>query len=1752
MEHLPGYQLRQRLHVGSRFTTWRAERESDRASVILKAPHGSLVPRDIARLRHEFTVSSKLDVVGVVRAQGLEQTTEHGVVLVTEDFGGLSLRDYQAGKPLESALVVSIAIQVAKLLGEVHARGVVHKDIKPASLIIHPGTHDVRLTDFGISSELPREDSRQPSTRRLEGTLAYIAPEQTGRINRPVDARSDLYSLGATLFELLTGRPPFEATDPVEQVHAHIARPPERVDVLEPSVPGSVANVVEKLLSKAAEDRYQSAYGLLHDLERCRTSRTEFPLGERDVGGVLRLPEGLVGRDAERQQLLDSVSRVLEGGLEALMISGPPGIGKSALVAELEHSLAAQRGVLVTGKFEQFQQGLPYSGLVGALAQLAQRLLTGAEAEVLRWRKRLLAAVSQNSGVIVDLIPEFGPLLGANQPSPELGPAEADIRTRVVLRAFLRSLCTADHPVILFLDDLQWADEASLDALKLLLSDHDLGYLLVVGAYREGSVDDSHPLRGALAGLERGGARVKSLALDALQAAHIAQLLAPALDRPPDEVAELAQLVFTKTDGNPFFVRQFISELYRRGIIDFEAASGSWRWNLRSADAQRHTDNVVDLLSARLNKLPAATVEVLAAAGCLGATFPLDLVSRVVRRPAEVVAADIAVAVREELLTPLSPDWKYADLFAESDVQFAFGHDRIQQAAVATVAEGARIEIHLAAGRFLRDANAGVFSFVEHLNTAQNHLERCEQIELAEFNLRAARRALQASAAGPALEFARKGLRLLEADAATSEQSIANALRGAEVEALFRTGALTEMDELVDRLLAQGLPVLDQVALLEMRIASCVSRVDYAGSLEAGFQALELLGEQLPRSPGKLDVMAGLLRTKFALRNEDPARLDRLPELSDPNTRAAMRVMRLMTSAAFFAAPDLFPLIVFRLVRMSIAQGVCPSSAYGFAAYGLLLVAALKDYTGGLAWGDLAVRTVERLDANQLAGPVHLLHQIFIRHWTHPVKDCVGPLEDSAHTALGAGDLEYYSYNLYWNLNHRLWTGESLQAVEEDLARWWSGTRKYKQDKGMLLLHQRHLLDVLRSGPHSPLPDDVSDERLLQRWTDAKDSHGVPAANGYMAMCCFFYGNMDEAARLFSTCNEEWGESLVGLSMLVVFRFYQGLAILGSREPDTRKARAIAKQMHGWAKHCAANAEHRACLLDAEIGRVGARPLDEVLRSYERAVALASRAGYVNDEALANERLGRFLGPRNPTAGRAHLLEARRLYAIWGATAVVARLDAEFPDLCVGRLSEDGSLLEIGKREPTGVDRIDLAQIIKANRTLAEALVLEKVLSTLLQLTMQNAGAQRGVLLLKHDEGVRVEAQARAGDHPVVEPAELEGADLPRTMINYVLRTGDQVVLGDAHRDGVHRDDPYIRGAGVRSVLCSPLQHRGELLGIVYLENNLVPDAFTPGRLETVKLIAGQAGISIRNAQLLARLEGSLAEQVALTTAHSRFVPHQFLQSLNRDRITEVQLGDQVSKEMSIFFSDIRGFTTIVESMASGQALLDFINTYLSHAEPPLLENNGFIDSYSGDGIMALFEDPDSAIQGAIGMQRTLDRYNAARVAAGEEVVATGIGVSTGMITMGTIGGFERIKCGVIGDSVNTSARVESLTKTYGVRVLITEHTLNRVVDRSPFTFRHVDKSRVVGKVEPVTLYQVVDAETEAVRARLIPQLHDYEEALEHYYNRAFGTALGMFNEFLAYAPDDVTAGIFAGRCRRWLREGVPDDWDGVEQSRSK
>jgi predicted ATPase/signal transduction histidine kinase len=1428
-------------------------RDADGLPLILKTPVASSPgPGERERYRREFGILQRLrDVRGVPRVHACEQLHERPVLLL-EEIAGEPLSKL-TGRPFEVVRALDLAISLASTLAELHRRAVIHKNIKPSNIIVMP-SGETRLIDFSTASLQLVEHVEAMQAPLSEGTLAYMSPEQTGRMNRSVDYRTDLYSLGLTLYELLTGSRPFHGRDALEWCHAHMALVPQPPSARVPELPPVLSAIVLKLLAKAADERYQSAEGLRLDLERCREGlsrgvREDFLPGMHDIPTRFQLPQRLYGRDTPAAALLQGFARVTQGSRpELILVRGYSGIGKSAVVHELHKPVVRQRGLFLSGKFDQLQQAIPHATLAQALRGLTKQLLGGTDEELARWREHLLQAWAGQGQVLVDVVPQLELIVGKQPPVQELPPAEAQHRFNRVFRGLLGVFATPEHPLVLFLDDLQWADLASLQLLQHLLTHPETPPVLLIGAYRDNEVSPSHPLALVLAELRKAGARMTDLQIEPLSLEHIQSLVADTLPGAGGAiVGPLAALAREKTGGNPFFLLQFLRTLNQDGLLA-RTAEGSWRWDVEGVRAKGYSDNIVDFMVDKLRQLPAGTQHLLRLAACVGSAFSLRILLLISsKEDVAEVEQDLAAALQEGLLARTAPE------------QYRFLHDRIQQAALALIPEEERKAVHLRIGQLLlaslspQEVQESLFEVVSQLNAGAELLtQREERLRVARLNADAGSRAQASTAFRSAITYYATGFQLLPDDPWETAPELAFKLRLEQASCESMSGNAAEARRLVEELRPRARTRMDTAAIYRLKNDLHLSAGEVQAALDSLLEGLALLGMPMSPHPSWEQVVAANEEVWTLLGKRSIESLIELPRLADPDMEAVMNLLTALYAPAFNTDNNLLILHLCRLVSLSLRHGNAAASVYGYSTYGLVLGPAFKRYREGYAFGQLACELVERYNLAPLRAQA-LYGMETLTSWTRPLSGALELVRRGFHLALQTSDFQIACYCCNHIVTDRLSLGHDLEEVyQESVARLdFVSKTGFADIRDIVHFTQRYVQQLRGLTPsfHSLSGEDFSEESFEAGLTPER-----------MAILRCWYWIIKMQSRFMCGAYEEAreaGDKAADLSWaslghiqlldLHLFRALSLAACFGRMTPEARDSALVAirghqQQLAEWASYCPENFRAPERLAFAELARLTDRE-SEALRAYEEAVRAARQQGLLQYVALASELAARFWFERQvPTLAEAYAHKAREAWLRWGARGKVQQMEAEWPDLAPATVASD-----------TDSTSIDALTLVKAQQAISGEIVLEQLAATLLRVAIENAGAQRGALLLPYGEQLSVVAVS--GTAPEGAAADLEKAHLPWSLVSYVRRTREHVLVDDASQPHPFSSDAWLARGQVRSVLCLPLLRQEELRGVLYLENSLAANAFTPTRLSLLGHIASQAAISIENARLYADVQ---------------------------------------------------------------------------------------------------------------------------------------------------------------------------------------------------------------------------------------------------------------------------------------------------------
>ncbi len=1606
MLNILGYQIDETLYESDNSVVYRAKRITDNQPVILKMLREAYPsPERIAWFKREYEVTRKLNIPGVGTVYNLAYLPVRGTdqqrwVMELEDFGGDSLTHLMNTAPetvnfAKSRLAdfLRLASEVANILGQVHQQHIIHKDINPSNIIFNPTTTQVKLINFGISTVLSQENQTFRNPNVLEGTLPYISPEQTGRMNRAMDYRTDFYSLGATFYELLTRQVPFPSDNILEIVHSHIAKQPisphELVDI-----PPIVSKIILKLLAKNAEERYQSAHGLKTDLEIClRQLETvgeiiSFSLAQQDIPVRFQIPQKLYGREKEVNLVLTAFDRVssdfglpiLDGNLKAkfeipkskilyprmgenpksnmelLLVTGYAGVGKSALVQEVYKPITAKRGYFISGKHDQYQQDIPYLALRQALNEFCNHLLTENSEALARWKNKITAAIAENGQILIEVIPNLERVIGAQPEVTKVTSQEGQNRFNLVFQAFIIAISQPSHPLVIFLDDLQWADLASLNLLKSLMSNPEIQNLLIIGSYRDNEVDVGHPLLSAIEEIRKatglrepqsnGQDRLSTLHLQNLTPSDLNALISDTLASKVDHTQSLADLVYAKTQGNAFFTGEFLKTLYAESLLTFDHSQRLWQWDGAQIEAKNITANVVEFMANKINDLSPATKTILKLAACIGNKFDLETMAMIYRpsgeitdiAPASQILGDLWPAVQEGLVMPLNERYKLIEVIAESDTQsdkviFRFQHDRVQQAAYSLLSESEKQANHLQIGRLLLanspNFNFGlgigdlglkddpksiqnlkskieipenIFDIVNQLNKGVALIDHeSEKIRLAQLNLMAGQKAKTSAAHQPALNYFDFGLSLFrdkgingladwnlkasfEIPVQNPKSKIKNSLMlslySEAAESAYLSGNYEQMDILIESVLQHGQTILDKVKAYETKIEACIAQNKLMDGVHMALPVLkELLGTQFPAKPNLLHVALGLAKTMLTLaifrylKRKQVADLADLPAMTDPAKLAAMRILSTTELVAYMASPELFLLLVLKEIDLSLKYGNALSSAVSYGTYGAVMCGALGDIETGYQFGQLALKLSERAHSNKIKVQVYVVLYASIYFWKNHVKETLTPLLEGYQVGLMTGVVGDATYNAFVYGYHALFVGQELAELEQQMSRHNAKMSQLKQETS-LRLNQIYWQAVLNLREPTDQPGKLigrayDEQIMLPIHVKANDQLTLCSLYVQKLMLSYLFQSYSESIENAALA-EKYLEAVMSTLVMPIFHFYDSLAWLAlyaesekaEQKRIIKKVTANQKKIKKLADHAPMNFLHKFYLVEAERARV----LDkegEARVFYDQAIALAQKNEYLNEEALANELAGQFYMAKGQLKfAQICLRDAHYCYQRWGAIAKVKDLEIRYPQLTTLHSSFTATI----STKSTTSEILDVDSILKASQTLSSEIVLHRLLEKMMRTVIENAGAQRGLLLLNEEgqwvieaEGTIDKAEVKIRQSMLLEtvPNFQDGESLPISIVNYVAHTQENVVLSNAMKEEQFAKDVYMVAHQPKSILCMPLLHRSKLMGILYLENNLTAGAFTADRLKVLSLLSAQVAVSIQNARLYSNLQSN-------------------------------------------------------------------------------------------------------------------------------------------------------------------------------------------------------------------------------------------------------------------------------------------------------
>lgn len=1646
-------------------------------------------PIDIAQFYNEFDIIEGLQLQGTrnVLKKGKEKN-RHALYL--EWFKSVTFKEAFQKKQEDVLDFLYIASAAAEALGEIHQHNIIHKDISPFNILVNLQERSVKIIDFGISSNFDLKNHYLGNPERLEGTLAYNSPEQTGRMNRTVDYRTDLYSLGITFYEALAGRLPFESNDAMELVHAHIAQIPAPVEKFNLKVPVILGKIIAKLLAKNAEDRYQSAFGLKYDLDLCLSNfeKTgtcpDFELATHDFSGKFLIAQKLYGRENEIKDLIDAYQRCAEGSKELVLVSGYSGTGKSVLVREIHKPITQNRGYFIEGKFDQFQRAVPYYAILHAFGELVNILLTENEADLQLIKESIKEALGAEGKVITDVLPQLEFIVGVQPEVAEVGGAEAQNRFKYLFRKLVNALATKKHPLVIFIDDLQWADSSSLSLLESLLTDRVSKYLLFIGAYRDNEVSASHPFIISVGDMENEEVPIHNISIGNLSAHNINELIAEATVASPVSTQELTNLVYQKTSGNAFFVNQFLKSLYQEKYLWFDFETLTWNWDIKKITEKNITDNVVELMASKVLRLPAETQKHLKTGSCIGNSFDLQLLSIIENEEEENLKKNLNEALAEGLIVPTGNAFK-------------FSHDRIQQAVYSLIPELEKNEAHLTIGKLLMK-NIAVEKREEHLFDIANQwnwgkdilTDEAEKELLTKLNLDAGRKAKQSSAFKAALDYYEIGISLLKPNAWDIQYEMCRDLYTEATEAAYLSGDFVAMDKHYQLVLSNARNLLEKVKPYEIRILAYKAENKLLDAIKTGLELLKQLGEDFPSKPTMVHVMADLIKTKIKLAGKDNDKLSAMPTMTDEIKMAAMRIMADIASSSYWATPTLFPLVIFRMVHLSLKFGNTALSAFAFATYGVIMCGVLGQMRNGYNYGKLGLILLEKYNAKEWKTQIYTPIYALIINWNEHVHNTLRPLQESYHIGMETGAIEFACINTNIYCIHAYLSGKPLIRLEEETKAYSESFNQFKQETNFNYneVYRQPMLNFMgRSANPVILTGEAYDEeKMMLQNTERNDKTGTFFIHFNKLILCYYFHEYEKAA-FHAAESRKLLEAVLAKFEIPNHHLYEALTLLalypnaGSKQGKyLRRIKSNMGKLKTWAKFAPENYQHKYDLLKAELLRVHGKFNDARL-VYDKAISGASVNKYIHEEALAYELTGRFyIQQKSEELAEFYLKASYNAFREWGAEAKLRQMEQVYPRYVSGVNRSEGNILESGKVNNTSSmihgSVLDITTVLKAANSISGEVVISKLLNVLMGIVIENAGAQKGVLLLEDKGKLYIEAVKDLTDQSIsiLPHLDPETVDLVApSIIAYVRRTNENVVINNAAADSRYEKDSYIKSHGSKSIMCIPIIHQGKFIGIFYLENNLTSGAFTQERINLMSLLSGQIATSIENAMLYDSLGKKVEERTAELALEKKKSDDLLINILPVETAEELKQNGRTKpkqfESVTVLFTDFVGFTLTSSSM-SPEEIVNTIDKCFSAFD-------GIVSKYKvekiktiGDSYMCVggLPIPNSThatdtLQVAIEIRDWVNEFNKNQRNENKPEYNIRIGLHTGPVVAGVVGS-KKFAYDIWGDTVNTASRMESGSE--GGRINISGDTYKLVADRFQCTYRGKIPAKNKGEID--------------------------------------------------------------------------------------
>jgi predicted ATPase/GAF domain-containing protein/HPt (histidine-containing phosphotransfer) domain-containing protein len=1482
MVTIGNYHVKEKVAESANSILYRASLENSTDSYIIKILRADVSnPSNNALFKQEFSLLKNISIDGMVKYIDCV-TYEGGYALVLEDFVGLSLLEYINKNKITIDNFLFLAKSISRILGQIHEKHIVHKDIKPSNILTDKDLSIIKITDFGISYSL---DTKVNETQGLEGTLSYMSPEQTGRMNRAIDYRTDLYSLGATFYHIITGQLPFPSTDPIEIIHCHIAKKPVEPHIINPAIPEILSKMIMKLLEKNPDERYQNSFGLYSDLDRCTTEIsdqgliTPFTLGLKDISLKFSVPHIVYGRDNEKSTILDLFKRSLKGPLEILFLTGQPGIGKSVLVNDLQPQIIESNGVYIWGKYDPFRKNVPYSGLLQAFTNLINKILVENTSVIESWRTSLLSNIGKEGlGVLADMLPALKHIVQIEPRSESISIDEFQTLFNQHFIRLLKVFTSREHPLVLFLDDLQWADFASFILIDKILHEQELTYFFFIGSFRSNEFENVQNLVKLVTTLRSTANNCTIIDIGPLTLNNINEFISNFLRCDNQQSMPLSRLLHTKTGGNPFFLIQILKHLYENKNIRLDPDLG-WQWDIAQIQHLQVSENVVELMIQKISTLPEETKNLLTYCACIGNRFDLDTLSTVTGKSPEDILQILGSAMDHDLLH-------------RTGEYYVFHHDRIQEAAYAIIHEDKRAEMHYTIGTFLltktpqNKIDAKLLYIVNQLNAGSKLITTTDKtIQLIELNVRAAVKSKAAAAFDTAFTYAQKAVILSDSIDWSQNYEILIPLYQETTELAFLNGKHSEMNVYAEILISHSKSPMEQVKTYDVLVKSAIGSGQLQKAIDLSIDILNKLNYRFPVKPTKLTIIRELIKTKLMLRKHSSNSLLNLPEMSDPVASAAITIMLRFAVIAYWVSKEIFALTILFRIQILLKKGLSPDGVPTWVSLGILYNSLFSDYETAYKYASISLALMDRMNTKKHRGQILMRFYSFIHFWKMPMKEAPPKLNEAFALCMESGDIDTASINAIFCTNFLFFGSEPLHDLMRTADKYCHILEKNKMIVGLKTVNIiRQIIENL------VIENKVNNFLINGSYFDENEGLDTFTKNSYITGICSFYtmklylyyiyGCYEDALSILPKANEfkHAGNSTI---LVPIIEFLETLTYLqlskANKAPvNFKKVKYNLKRLKKCAFHCPSNFLHKQLLIEAEIAAIKHKyALAEKL--YDKALQTALTSGFTNEAAIICETACKFYtDTRRPGVARVYFNDAIRHYTLWGALAKVSNLKNQYPVYTMGDsyyLPNNNSAVTISRQSKstthphtgtratsqTQTSLVDVNTIIKSSQELTAEINFQSLIQKTLTICVENTGANNGFLIFKNNlNGVlTIEAQQSADELDTKEfPLPFDSfKDISHAVLNYSYKTNEYLVLNNACEDARFSHDEYIRRKQIRSVICFPVKQSGKVICFIYLENNQITNIFTFDKIKGLEIVTSHAAISIENALIYTKLQ---------------------------------------------------------------------------------------------------------------------------------------------------------------------------------------------------------------------------------------------------------------------------------------------------------